>query len=173
MARTERYAFSAQYELCAFAQMRGDAELMAKRRIGGETVSILCGQMRPVINESLLEDLRAWNAIGMLLPVVVMATAARIQTSPGGQLLIKTGDAARIMHPVWRWIRIASLVASCLWCIFFSWGLVALAYFLGAFIATWVPGLLGLYGKVVRWVRPLDIVTLLAALIVWLGTFLP
>jgi hypothetical protein len=125
------------------------------------------------MSDDLLEDLRAWNALGMLLPVLVMSTAARIQTTPGGQLLIKTGDAARIMHPVWRWIRIASLAASCAWCVIFSRVLIAVVFFTGTFIATWIPGFFGLYGKITVWARTLDIVALLAALIVWLATLFP
>ena len=49
-------------------------------------------------------------------------------------------------------------------------GLIALAFFAGAFIATWMPGLFGLYGKVTLWARTLDILALVAALIVWLAT---
>ncbi len=122
------------------------------------------------MDETIVTDLRYWNVVGIIVPVLTMAAAARIEKVPSGKLLIEMGDAVHILHPIWRGVRVASLIASAAWCVFFSWGIISVGIFVSAFLASWLPGLLGWYDFIVLRSRLLDIVAVIAAAIVWVGT---
>ena len=123
-----------------------------------------CLGWRKEMDESTLLDLRAWNTIGIIIPAVTVAVAAKFN--------FETHSKMSIINPAWRMVRMVSLFVSTAWCIIYSYGIITLATLAGASLALWLPMPTGLQKFIVLHAPKFDILTVASAVIVWLGTWL-